>query len=470
MGLVKKISILGGGTSAWLTAAYLSKNLPKNYFELYIIKGKSDKSIGVGESTLPDFSKFIEECGFSKQQWYDFCECTEKAGVGYKDWINKNSFQWHPFGAIPHFNKDNKIYNIFDLFFSSNLPKSDFIKYINDYKQCVIKNQPPKSNQGVHINSGKLSEFIKNNIKINIINEDIIDIDFNQKDISNLLLSSNQYHKSDLYINCLGFDNILSKKQQKIFIDKSNSTPNNAAIFNPASYNSKQSLKTPYTVAQCTPYGWIWKTPLQSRIGSGMVFNKDISNKDEVITWYENYWGKDNLLNQNTKYIEYKSGYYSNQWEGNVVDIGLSSGFIEPLESTGIQFIIEGVRTIHYLIKKGWVSSENKTVYNLKLNELYSDTFDFISIHYLNNNHNTPFWNYSKTHITKNISKSLKLRIDVANTIPYNPSFHNPTSIFSDHSWYYTLIQFANLVPSIQNLPSNIDPIKYLKDLQEHYN
>jgi len=93
-----------------------------------------------------------------------------------------------------------------------------------------------------------------------------------------------------------------------------------------------------------------------------------------------------------------------------------------------------------------------------------------ILIHYLNNNHNTPFWNYSKTHITKNISKSLKLRIDVANTIPYNPSFHNPTSIFSDHSWYYTLIQFANLVPSIQNLPSNIDPIKYLKDLQEHYN
>ena len=220
MELVKKISILGGGTSAWLTAAYLSKNLPKNHFELYIIKGKLDKSIGVGESTLPDFLRFMEECGFSKQQWFDFCECTSKSGVGYKDWIYKNSFIWHPFGTIPLFNKDNKIYTFFDLFFSSNLPKPDFVKYLNFYKQCVIKNQPPKTTQGVHINSGKLSEFIKNNIKINIINEDIINIDYNQKTISNLLLSSNQHHKSDFYINCLGFDNILSKKKQKFFIVK----------------------------------------------------------------------------------------------------------------------------------------------------------------------------------------------------------------------------------------------------------
>ena len=88
-------------------------------------------------------------------------------------------------------------------------------------------------------------------------------------------------------------------------------------------------------------------------------------------------------------------------------------------------------------------------------------------MNYLNSNYNTPFWNYAKKHFIKNISKSLKFRMNYLNTTLYDSLFHNPLSLFDDHSWYYTLIQFTNLIPPTQSLPSNIDTKEYLKNLQK---
>ena len=187
MNLSKNITILGGGTSAWLTAAFFSQHLPKDYFTLTIIEGKFSKSIGVGESTLPFFPKFMENCGFNINEWFPFCECTPKVGVGFKDWISKGSTYWHPFANMPLF-KDGS--NLFDIVNHLNLSKSNISQYYQKYNKNYIQNLPPKNIQGVHINAEKLSEFIKQKIKIKTIKEDIIDLYYDQGNLNTIHLSS----------------------------------------------------------------------------------------------------------------------------------------------------------------------------------------------------------------------------------------------------------------------------------------
>jgi hypothetical protein len=450
MTVTKNIVILGGGTSAWLTAAYLSKKLPKGYFNLTIVEGKSNKSIGVGESTLPNFPQFMEDCGFEVKEWFDFCECTHKVGVGFKDWDYIGSRYWHPFGFMPIF-KDGS--NLFDLINHLSIPKNTISRYFQDFQTSIIQNQNPNHLKGVHINAGKLKEFLQQNVNIKVIREDIIDIKYINNIITNLTLSSNATLTSDLFIDCLGFNSILKEKNPSYkYQPKQESTPVNASIFNPVRYSSPNAKLTPYTDAHCTPHGWIWKTPLQSRLGAGMVFNKEITSKEEAINWYENYWGKEHLINPQTKYIEFTPGYYTNQWNGNVISIGLSTGFVEPLEATGIQIILEGIINSFESFCKGYFSQEDVDLFNIRMNNNYSSTFDFINIHYLNTTHNTPFWNYVNKNYSIPKSKTLKFKLDHVKNIPYDPNYFEPNQLFDSYSWYYTIAQFTNIFPKTKKI------------------
>lgn len=460
----QKITILGGGTSAWLTAAYLVKHLPTDYFELCIIEGKSPNIIGVGESTLPGFPKFMEACGFDTKEWFDFCECTHKTGVSYKDWIEPNTQFWHPFGFIPTFSDGS---NLFDLIKHLRIPKVNIPKYFNYYKRSITLNQPPPLLEAVHVSADKLVEFIKQKINIYTISEDIIDIEYKEKDISNLFLSSKNHHHSDLFIDCLGFNSIIKDKNKTYnFKDCSDRDPLNAAVFNPCKYSSPQAKLSPFTEAQCTPYGWIWKIPLQNKVGAGMVFNKTFLSKEEAIKYYEDYWGKENLVNPHTKYVEFTPGYYTNQWNGNVISIGLATGFIEPLEATGVQLITEGIKYSFEGFSKGWYTEEDINIFNNILNSKYSTTFDFISLHYLNTRHTTPFWSYVKNKIS--INKSLQYRLNYFKNYLLSPFTIEKAQLFTSHSWYYTIIQFLEIFPKTKKVLLK-NPKETLEKFIEYY-
>ena len=460
----QRITILGGGTSAWLTAAYLSKKLPQDYFKICVIEGKSPNIIGVGESTLPHFPKFMEECGFNIKDWFDFCECTHKAGVSYKDWVKPNTHFWHPFGFAPIFPDDS---NLFDLLNHLKVPKHKIPHYFNSYKQSIIEKKVPSKLQAVHVSASKLVNFIKQHINIETINEDIIDINYKGEDIFNLLLSSQTSHTSDLFIDCLGFNSIIKEKNKSYnFKDCSDRDPLNAAVFNPSKYSSPNADMFPYTEAQCTPHGWIWKIPLQNSVGAGMVFNKHFLSKDQAIKYYEDYWGKENLLNPQTKYVEFTPGYYTNQWNGNVISIGLATGFIEPLEATGVQLIIEGIEHAFEGFSKGWYTKEDVNLFNSILNSKYSSTFDFISLHYLNTQHKSPFWNYIKDNIK--ITKSLEYRLNYFKNYLISPLTKEKTQLFSYHSWHYTIIQFLGILPKTKKVFLET-PNLYLEEFVKSY-
>ena len=463
---VKKITILGSGTAGWMTAAFLAHKLEDDYFELSIIEGKSFSSVGVGEATLPSFPEFLEHCGFKLEDWFNYCKCTHKVGIVYNDWIKfKNKF-WHPFGFLPWF--DNGNYNLFDILKHTNQDLTNIGKYFQYYNTCIVENKPIDEIKAVHIDAKKLALFFKENVKIKIIKSDITDVLYKDGDIEHIILDNNQKFISDLYIDCLGFKSIIKDKNSSYnFVFKNNSTPINAAIFNPVNYTNNKKQITPYTTTQCTPYGWMWQIPLQNRLGAGSVFNKDLSDKDEVIKWYENYFGKENLINPETKCIEFTPGYYNNQWNGNCISIGLASGFIEPLESTGIQFIIDGIIHSFNRFNKGWYIKDDIKHFNGQINLRYESVFDFIGLHYLKTEHNTPFWKHVKDNFSKNIDTTLKFRLDYMKNYYFGREDVEEGKIVGNYSWLYMLTQYTDIYPKTREVKlnnSNELLEQYLKD------
>lgn len=441
---VKNIVILGGGSSGWMTAALLSRRLPRDNFNFILVESKNIPSIGVGEATILTFERFMTYCGYEESDWFNYVEGTYKSGIVYTDWNKKGNKYWHPFGLMPRF--DNNKYNLFDVINSTTdkLP-DNIIELFHNYKLCVTENKPSES-RAYHVNATLLANFFRTTLDVKHIVADITDINYNNMDVSSIVLDDNSVIEGDLFVDCLGFNSIIKKKNSSyIFKDKSDSTPCNAAIAAAVRYTNPDIQKHPYTLAHCTPYGWMWSIPISTRIGTGMVYNRDLCNVDDVEKYFVEYWGKENFIVDKFNHIKFTPGYYTNPWLGNVASIGLSSGFVEPLESSGLAFIIDGAVGLLGRIRKGFYTSNDVQEYNATISLKYEETFDFISMHYLNSEREEPFWQHVRNN--HRMSDTLSYRLDYIKNNRFEDYNLDDGTIFGTFSWLYLAYQFANVAP-----------------------
>ena len=447
----QNITILGGGSAGWLTAAYLSTNLNKDYFNISLVESPTIPSVGVGESTLTQFSSFLNNCGFSESQWFDYCESTNKAGILFKDWVKEGSKIWHPFFSQIDFNSPYSP-NILDIIFSFTKSPKNISKYLEGYDSFVNHKNPNKTGGGYQINATKLANFLRNNVNISkLYLNNITKLNYQDSELLSVTLDTNETITSDIFIDCLGFNSLLKTTTSNYkFVDKSNIVPGNASLSSPIKYTDKLKQLHSYTTAQCTPYGWMWITPTQNRIGSGIVYNNKISNEEEVSKYFKEYWGEENIINPDLKSIKYTPGYFNNSWNNNVISIGLSSGFVEPLESTGLHFIQFQVINLSNFIKDGSFTPSKINAYNELVNIAYENVFDFISLHYLNTQRTEPFWKHVSNNTT--ISDSLKLKIDYIKNFKLNQTNEMPGEFFGYMSWLVLAKEFCNINPKTLTL------------------
>ncbi len=391
---IKNIVIVGGGTAGWMTAAYLSKNLWN--VNVTIIDKEIGNAIGVGEATLLSFKPFMEECGFQFDDWAVELEAGYKAGILFTNWNKPGNDIWHPFFKG-------------DIFVVPKLKKSDIwsLNQEYDYKKFVFENYNTAvnhnsvdynklQNYAFHINCGKLVLFLQEKLKnkVKFIKSDVVDIVKNDEDnIKHLVLKDGSIIEGDLFIDCTGFKQILRKPKKRI--DLMGRLFVNTAVVCQVPYQDRPKEFTPYAICDAVDHGWIWKIGISSRIGSGMIFNRDITDIEEAKKYFVDYWNN-RIDIKNVRVIDWDPYYIEDQWSGNIVNIGLSSGFIEPLESTGIGFITTGITQLYNVLREGIYSELDKDQFNLQLKIIYEDTIDFVSCHYDSNTRETPFWNYVK--------------------------------------------------------------------------
>ena len=383
---VNRIIIVGGGSSAWLTAAYLSRN---SKLDITMVDKEEGKPIGVGESTLLNFKPFMDQCGFKFEELFNALDATYKTGTLFPGWGKNNQAVWHPFQMIP---------------------------------MAHLGERSSETRTAFHVDCGKLVEFLQSKIKIKVIKSEAIKLD-----AKGLLLKNKQRLQADLFVDCTGFKSLLQKTPLTTLEDR---LICDTAIAGHVQYDDIWKEKPPYVISEAVECGWIWKIPLQSRIGTGIVFNKTITPIHQAKQIFLNHW-KQRV--GPTKVLNWTPYYKKEFWKDNVVRIGLSAGFIEPLESTGLALIIEGAYQLLRALSQAGFTSYDVAIYNAVLQNFFEESIDFIGAHYTLNTRSESVWCKARSKIKK--SKRQLLYSKILEDSRQLPKGFNSFSFFTKINW-----------------------------------
>jgi tryptophan halogenase len=390
---VDSIIIVGGGTSGWLTAAYLCNNHPD--VEITVVDKEVGTPVGVGEGTLLQIGPFLSECGFEFSEWFPAVDATYKSAILFANWQGKGKDVWHPFyKGNRAIDPQTKLYDLW-----SQAQELDFKKIaMAYYDSSVLHNSVDANNlkhYGYHIDCSKLVEFIQQKLKnkIKLIKSDVVDILYNDESISSLKLKNSETVSADLFVDCTGFKGLLKKSNKRINLQGRLFC--NTAIAAHIPYKDRDNELHPYVISEAVDHGWIWNIPVSSRIGSGLVFDRNITNIEEAKEYFVNYWDH-RISKEHCKVIDWTPFYNEDMWYGNIVSVGLSAGFIEPLESTGIALITSGVTQLSNAIRTQYYTTDDVDFFNLQMKIYFENSIDFVSMHYAISHRDSKFWNWVK--------------------------------------------------------------------------
>lgn len=461
---IKDLTIVGGGTAGWLTAAFISHNIPQ--LQITVVDKSIGDPVGVGEGTLLSLGPFLNECGFEFNEWFYNIDATYKSAIMFKNWLGEGKDIWHPFNKLT--TKFDEKFRLQDLW--SQNQDLDYKVYASGFYETSVKYNAVDiehiDSYAFHVDCGKLVKFIQTKLqnKVRFIKSDVVDIVYDTEDIiKHLKLADGQIVESDLYVDCTGWKGLLRTPKKKI--DLSDRLFCNTAVAGHVPYEDRPNELRPYVISEAVDHGWIWDIPVHSRIGSGLVFNRDITDIDEAKRYFCNYWNN-RITPDKLKVLDWSPYYIQDMWKGNIVKIGLSAGFIEPLESTGVGLITFGAAQLNNALQSQLVTEDNVNYFNLQMKIVFEDCVDFVSMHYHKNQRKTKFWNWvnSRIKVSDKMKHYLELLSNPDTVIPVGGQYN---SVFVGANWSLWLAQMGYPVAERHTGRSNEESRELLID---HYN
>lgn len=465
---VDNVVIVGGGTAGWLSALALVAYCP--YIKVTLIQPKINQVIGVGESTQPDLISLLTAAGIDQTEFMTACDASFKCGIYYEDWNEIGSSYWHPFSSLAY----NSTYTVAHHYQQMILREPD--KYTHEdyydavhpsYAMCVKNNFVDTSgNIAVHVDADKMHRFLRAKLpSVTVLEPESIEIFSEDQKIAYVECDKEKVF-ADLFIDCTGFKRVLMNEignTETEFYHENVET----AIFARIPYIDIEKEMVPYTKAHAQKHGWIWTTPLASRIGSGYVYTRNSCTPEEAEKEFIAYWGEDRLKGAKFNHIHFDSTPLTTAWYNNVVAIGLSAGFIEPLEATGISWSITGITGLCKLLGRGYYDNNTRTMYNANMRNYVQDVQDFIDIHYkLSARKDTTLWEY---HSTRRHHPRLDKKLEIYKR--EMPAYWNKPKdtawAFNEVSWLDVLngykFQYNKVVASEKDIEAATKELKRLK-------
>jgi len=458
-----EVVIVGGGTAGWITAYGLSKHLAK-FLNITLIESDQIGTVGVGEATIPSMKVFHRLVGIDEQEFMRETQATFKLGISLENWGNVDDKYIHSFGTIGQGSWISEFHEYWleanDQGFGGSL--DDYcleLKAAKENKFALSVNKNPLL-YAYHLNATAYAKYLRKKserLGVNRVEGRISDIRKSSQtgEIVSLNLDNGRVIKGDFFIDCSGFRGLLIGETLGVeYLDWSHWLRSNRAI---AVQTELNSPPVPYTRAISHSAGWQWQIPLQSRMGNGIIYcDKYLSDEDAKKTLFDNLPGEPR---SEPNMLRFSTGRRKKFWHKNCVAVGLSSGFLEPLESTSIHLVTTSVIRLMRLFPfagKG-NNKELEEEYNSQtLNEMES-VRDFVILHYkLTQRSDSEYWNDYRT---MDVPDSLSHRLEIFRKHGYASSdglFHVP-------SWVQVMLG-QGLYPERHHRASGILPPAGLKE------
>ena len=388
-----RVCILGGGTAGWMTAAALSKKLKNVVQSLTLVESTEISTVGVGEATLPHIRMFNQGLGIDESAFMKQTEATFKLGIEFCDWGRLGDSYIHPFGDFGQSNDHTAFYH-------SLLKLSQHGDYgsLDDYAFGIKaarhnKFQLPKDGKtelqqafgyAYQFDAGLYAKYLTEFAQrhgVQRIEAKVVDtlLDATTGNVQSLVLDDGQHLAADLFVDCSGFRGVLIEQAlQSGYQDWSHWLPCNRAIAVPC---ERHGEIPPYTRATARKAGWQWRIPLQHRTGNGHVYWNEFISDDEACSILLN--NLDGIPLAEPKQLFFKTGRRNHFWKNNVVAIGLAAGFMEPLESTSIHLIQEGITNLLELFPHHAQEPLDIAEYNARMALQFERVRDFLLLHYV---------------------------------------------------------------------------------------
>ena len=402
---IKRVVIAGGGTAGWMTAAALSKLVAPAGISVTLIESEAIGTVGVGEATIPPIAKFNTQLGIEEHQFVRETQATFKLGIEFNDWGGLGESYFHPFGRYG-FDLEGLDFHQYWMRLREQGDPGGLGDYsLNTLAAYASKFLKPEPDHGpiigqlgyaYHFDASLYAAFLrrfaesKGTVRIEGKIEHV-EQDAETGLITSLRLDQGQQIEGDLFIDCTGFRGILiGQAMESEYRDWSHWLPCNRAV---AVACEKQDDLVPYTRSTARQAGWQWRIPLQHRTGNGHVYcdaHMSAEQAEEILL--ANLDG-DPVSSPN--HLRFQTGHRANFWSGNCIAIGLSSGFLEPLESTSIHLIHMGIAKLVSLFPGAIDAPHERCEYNRLMTDDFTHVRDFLILHYKATTRNdAPFWDY----------------------------------------------------------------------------
>ncbi len=426
--------IVGGGTSGWMAAAALGKLLGKN-LDISLVESDQIGTVGVGEATIPLLSGFHQLLGIKEQDFMRATQATFKLGIQFENWGANGDKYIHGFGVI---GQDCWACSFHHFWAKSRQQGNEatLVEYSLHKHAAKAGKFKLDLERGLayayHMDATRYAKFLRQfseQYGVKRIEGKIVDVatDAENGAIDSVTLESGQTIAGDLYIDCSGFRALLIEGALKTgYEDWTHWLPCDRAY---AVQTKSVGPPIPYTRSIAREAGWQWRIPLQHRVGNGLVYSSQyLSDEGAKRTLLENVEGE---TITEPRLIRFRTGRRLKQWNKNCVSLGLSSGFLEPLESTSIHLVQSGIIRLMQLFPTTGIDPIEVDEYNTQSRLEFEYIRDFIIMHYhVTERDDSPFWNYCRTmDVPESLSRRLKLF--EGNGRIFRESFE----LFFDGSW-----------------------------------
>ena len=416
-----QLIILGGGTAGWMAANLFVKKWPNEQVKVTLVESPEIPIVGVGEGSTPTLKRFFNLINITEKEWMPHCNATYKVNIKFKQWSPNSGIEYysHPFTTqVDTFTAPLFISNSFNrrLGMNVHITPEDFL--LNGWLAregkgpITPENFPFIMEYGYHFDSHLLGQFLATLAESRGVihrRESISHCEQNSSgDIDSLVTEEGERITGDFFVDCSGFSAFLMQKTLNIpFESFKDNLFNDAAVVMASELEKEIPVET---VSTALSAGWCWKIPLANRFGNGYVYSSDFITPEQAEIEFRKYIG---CLDseQDCRHLRMKVGQLSKHWSNNCIGLGLSQGFIEPLEATALHLVQVSIELFTELFEKSGFNNDNREIYNQRIHNRFEKVRDYIVAHYkLNTRTDSDYWVENRENM--NLSDSLTAILD----------------------------------------------------------